>query len=57
MFNNTPRVSALTNTETYNRERRELRVFKMLLRMTPHLEDRLMESSEEELMSIANMVG
>lgn len=34
-----------------------MRVYKLLLRMAPHLEDRLMDSSEEEVMAIANMVS
>jgi hypothetical protein len=38
------------------RERRELRIFRMLLKLIPTLEERLMESSEEELMAIASMV-
>ncbi|TEB22657.1 hypothetical protein FA13DRAFT_1640940, partial [Coprinellus micaceus] len=37
-------------------ERRELRVFKKLLAMVPDLEERLMSSSEEDAMAIANML-
>lgn len=39
-----------------SRGRRELRIYRQLLRLVPSLEERLMESSEEELMSLANMV-
>ncbi|KAJ3549152.1 hypothetical protein NMY22_g988 [Coprinellus aureogranulatus] len=42
-------------TRSY-RERRELRVFKKLLSMIPGFEDRLMSSSEEEMMAIASML-
>lgn len=39
-----------------HRERRELRVFKKLLAMIPDFEERLMSSSEEEVMAVASMV-
>lgn len=42
---------------TTNRERKEYAVFKELLRMIPSLEARLMESSEEAVISIADLVG
>src|SRR6266436_3565944 len=38
------------------RERREHRVFGVLLQMVPGLETRLMEGSEDDLVSIAEMV-
>ena len=42
---------------TLHRERRELRVFRKLLGMIPEFEDRLMSSSEEEIIAIASMVS
>lgn len=39
------------------RERREHRVFTKLLQMVPGLEERLMNSSEEEVVFVADMVG
>ncbi|KAJ3524297.1 hypothetical protein NMY22_g11059 [Coprinellus aureogranulatus] len=41
---------------TTQQERREIRIYHQLLRLVPNLEDRLMSSSEEELMSVANML-
>lgn len=38
------------------RERKEYAVFRDLLRMIPGLEGRLMESSEEEVVAIADLV-
>jgi hypothetical protein len=38
------------------RERREHRVFRLLLQMVPGLEERLMEGSEEDLIHVAEMV-
>lgn len=38
------------------RERQEYTVFRELLRMVPGLEARLMESSEEETIAIADLV-
>ncbi|TEB26762.1 hypothetical protein FA13DRAFT_1635613, partial [Coprinellus micaceus] len=37
-------------------QRRELRIFHQLLRLVPNLEERMMECSEEQLMSIAIML-
>ncbi|TEB29041.1 hypothetical protein FA13DRAFT_1632636, partial [Coprinellus micaceus] len=48
--------TAGSNEPHTSRERRELRIFRQLLRLVPNLEDRLMECSEEELMSVANMI-
>ncbi|TEB18341.1 hypothetical protein FA13DRAFT_1758706 [Coprinellus micaceus] len=45
-----------SNEPHTSRERRELRIFRQLLQLVPNLEDRLMECSEEELMSVANMI-
>jgi hypothetical protein len=39
------------------RQRREHGVFRVLLQMVPGLEDRLIEGSEEDIMSIAVMVS
>jgi hypothetical protein len=39
------------------RQRREHGVFRMLLQMVPGLEDRLIEGSEEDILSIAVMVS
>jgi hypothetical protein len=39
-----------------NRERREHRVFRLLLQMVPGMEDRLMEGSEEDTLHIAELV-
>ncbi|KAF6764200.1 hypothetical protein DFP72DRAFT_799972, partial [Ephemerocybe angulata] len=44
-----------TPAET-QQERREIRVYKKLMNMVPGLEERLMSSSEEEVMAIANMI-
>lgn len=38
-------------------ERRELKVFQKLLAMIPNFEERLMSSSEEDVMAIASMVN
>jgi hypothetical protein len=43
--------------QNYRRERREHRVFTKLLQMVPGLEERLMSSSEEEVVFIADMVS
>ena len=42
---------------TMNRERKEYGVFKELLRMIPSMEARLMESSEEMVTTIAELVS
>ena len=39
------------------REQKEFTVFRELLRMVPGLEARLMESSEEHVIHIADLVG
>jgi hypothetical protein len=39
------------------RQRREHRIFKVLLQMVPNLEARLMEGSEDDVVCIAEMVG
>jgi hypothetical protein len=44
-------------TDCFPRERREHRVFTKLLHMVPGLEERLVSSSEEEVVFIANMVS
>jgi hypothetical protein len=45
----------LRNSRDY-RERREHRVFTKLLQMVPGLEERLMNSSEEEVVFVADLV-
>jgi hypothetical protein len=40
----------------YLRERREHRIFRVLLDMVPGLEDRLMEGSEDNVVAIAGLV-
>ena len=39
------------------RERREHRVYRLLLEMVPGLEERLLNGSEEDLIHIADLVG
>jgi hypothetical protein len=40
-----------------SRQRKEHKVFQLLLKMVPHLTECLMEDSEEECMVIADLVG
>jgi hypothetical protein len=42
--------------KTYHSERKEYQVFRELLRMAPGLEARLMESSEDEVIHVADLV-
>jgi hypothetical protein len=49
-------ISDFRRQFTINRERREHRVFRLLLQMIPGMEDRLMESSEEDIVHIAELV-
>jgi hypothetical protein len=48
--------SNIRYTFTVNRERREHRVFRLLLQMIPGMEDRLMEGSEEDVAHMAELV-
>jgi hypothetical protein len=43
-------------SDYWSRERREHRVFRLLLHMIPGLEDRIMEGSEDEIVLIAELV-
>ena len=43
-------------TDSRLRDRREHRIFKQLLQMVPGLEQRLMNSPEEELVLVADLV-
>jgi len=43
-------------TQVVDRERKEYAVFRELLRMIPGLEARLMESSEEQVVNVADLV-
>ena len=60
-----PRVSILYTafflhihaSDTRTRERKEYSVFRELMKMVPNLEDRLMSSSEEGVMAIAELVS
>lgn len=47
----------IPNNHLFCRQRREHRIFNVLLQMVPGLEDRLMEGSGEDLLTIAAMVS
>ena len=51
-----PPLKILPLTLDIHRERKEYAVFRELLRLVPGLEGRLMESSEEQVIHIADLV-
>jgi hypothetical protein len=51
------RLSNPGPTWTFRRQRREHTVFQALLQMVPGLEERIMESNEEDVVTIAELVS
>jgi hypothetical protein len=49
-------LNCIISSRNY-RQRREHGVFRVLLQMVPGLEDRLIEGSEEDILSVAVMVS
>ena len=45
------------NQRSPSRQRKEYKVFQQLLKMVPHLRECLMETSDEECMMMADLVG